>query len=163
MTKTEAHVNPWVAALNPAQRKARNAILGRIHCIARELCFIGDRKDLLDMQVQIATGGTSLSELDSFDKLKAVLRQLDKVLGTHRRQQTKAASEAGNMIQLPTPDQREHANRLLADLTPYLGLRNPQGYLNGIAQKACGKDVDRLNRLEFAQILEALKKIRSRF
>lgn len=162
MSKTKPLVPDWKAQLTPAQVKTRNAQLGRIHCIARELGWVGDDKELLRMQVDIATGSDSLSELN-IAQLGRVLDRLKLVLGTHRGRAAKLESAAHNIIQLPTPAMREHANALLAELVPLCGIRNPGGYLEGVAQKRCGKPLDRLNRREFGSVIEALKKIRSRF
>jgi len=149
-------------SLTAEQRKTRNRQLGRIHCMARELGWVGSNKDLLRMQVQIATGRDSMSDL-GIAQLGLVLDRLKSCLGTHRGKQTRSETQSGSVIQLPTPGQRELASELLEALRLPLGIRDTQKYLAGVAQKACGKPLDRLNRLEFGQILEALKKIRSRF
>lgn len=148
--------------LSPKDRKTRNAQLGRIHCMARELGWVGDNKDLLQMQVQLATGTDHLSEL-GIKELGLVMDRLKACVGSWRAKQGKAEASADNVIQLPTPGQRELANELLETLRLPLGLQDPEKYLEGIARKAIGKPVNHLNRVEFAQILEALKKIRSRY
>lgn len=160
MAKTESA--SFNDALTPAQRKTRNAQLGRIHCMARELGWVGNNKDLLKMQVQIATGSEHLSEL-GIKELGLVMDRLKVCVGSWRAKQSKAEAAADNVIQLPTPGQRELADQLLADIRSPLGIHDTQKYLEGIAQKAIGKSVSRLNRAEFARILEALKQIRSRF
>lgn len=157
--KSETGLN---AKLSEKDRKTRNAQLGRIHCMARELGWVGNNKDLLKMQVQIATGSEHLSEL-GIKELGLVMDRLKVCVGSWRAKQSKAEAAADNVIQLPTPGQRELANQMLEALRLPLGLNDPQKYLEGIARKAIGKPLDRLNRVEFAQILEALKKIRSRY
>jgi len=142
--------------------KARTSRIARIHCVAKELGFVGNNKDLLYMQVEIATGKNSISQL-TIPQLQSVLKQLDSILATKRRSQTRGINATSNVILLPTPDQREHAARILVELREPLGIRNPDAYLTGVAKKSCGKSLDQLNRIEFAQIIEALKKIRSRF
>lgn len=149
-------------SLTPEQRKTRNRQLGRIHCMARELGWVGDNKDLLRMQVNIATGHDSMSEL-GIGQLARVLDRLKACVGTQRAKQSKIEAQSDSVIQLPTPAQRELADQLLADIRSPLGIHDTQKYLEGIAHKAIGKSVSRLNRAEFARILEALKQIRSRF
>lgn len=138
----------------------RNRKIARIWCLAKEIGMDGE---MLHVAVESVTGKTSISKL-TFSQLVAVVRALEveRKKQKRRRSYEREKRTSAGVAYLPSPEQREKVQLLIAQLAPLIDLRNPDAYLTAICRKSFRKDYSKLGRGEMQALIETLKSIMKR-
>jgi hypothetical protein len=143
------------SASKPLSQIQRNRKIARLWALSHEL---GIDEDNLYTIIEMTTGLNSIRKCT----LQQIL-QVISVLEMQKKAQKKPRSKSkAGVTYLPSHKQRSLARQIIQDISKTKNIKSPDGYLDGVCRKQCGKPFNRVNAEELQSVIEALKAIRAR-
>lgn len=132
-------------------QETRTKYIRTIWGISKELQI---HEEYLHVLVYALTGKESIASL-SLCELKNVVKHLFNEK-EKRNRELKIAEKEKNVYRLPTPLQRYTLNKAMLEVREILNLRDTEAYLNSMTQRMYNKDLNRLDRGEFGNLIKQI-------
>lgn len=132
-------------------KETRTKYIRTIWALAKELQI---NEEYLHVLVYALTEKESIASLSIIELKKVVKHLLNEK--EKRNREFKKAEKEKNVYRLPTPLQRYTLNKAMLEVREILNLRDTEAYLNSMTQRMYNKDLNKLDRGEYGNLIKQI-------